>query len=136
MINKIVEQLQNLLITKSTTFVRCEFDKYCKEKNIPERDWKNNQKQWRYSQYDCKRRLRTICVLFDGKQELNIVLRKKAGYYFLIEINRKRIFECDPNILCLDEELLQKAIFDYSEIFKRLGIVPNELRCENQEGWY
>lgn len=120
---EIIEQLQNLLKTKSTTFVRCEFDKYCKENNLKKWDWRKQQDSFCFSEYDCKRRLRTICRIRENGKELNIALRKNAGYYFIIEVNGKRIFECDPDILCLDEELLQKAILDYSELFKRLGIV-------------
>ena len=88
-----------VLNTISTTKLRKTFDKYVEEKGFEKWNYGKNNGTYFYSEYDCKRRLRTICRFKDNLHELNISLRKKAGYYLIIELDRKRIFECDPNIL-------------------------------------
>lgn len=118
----LINQLQIILTTKTTTFVRRAFDTYCKDKGYPKWDWKWIQEapQWTYSEYDCQRRLRTICQVHKEGHELNIALRKKAGYYFLIEYDRRRIFECDPDVLVLDGEKLEMVYEKYKELFDLL----------------
>lgn len=115
-----VEQLQDVLKTKSTTFVRKNFDVYCKTLQYPKYKYKDKQENWYYSNFDCKRRLRTICRLFDGEHDLNVSLRKKAGYYFLIEYDRHRIFECTPNIIVLKQEILDVVLDKYKEFFEKI----------------
>lgn len=115
-----VDQLQNILRNKTTTFVKTICDKYFSEKNFEKWDRKQKASKWYFSQYDCRRRLRTICRFYDGEHEINITLRKKAGYYFLIELDRHRIFECDPNILVHNEKDLSYVIEKYKELFYSL----------------
>ena len=114
------EQFQKILKTKSTTFVRTICEKYCLQKGYQKWNRNPQAEKWYYTQYDCKRRLRTICRFFDGEHELNITLRKKAGYYFLIEYDRHRIFECDTNILVHDEEVLKMVTEKYKDLFNLL----------------
>lgn len=115
-----VDQFQNILKTKSTTFVRTICERYCLTKGYEK--WSRNPtpEKWYYAQYDCKRRLRTIFRFFDGEHELNITMRKKAGYYFLIEYDRHRIFECEPSILVHDEEALNMVTEKYKDLFDLL----------------
>lgn len=122
-----IELLQNILRKKSTTYLRTIFDEYCKEKELPKWTHKKPQNKWYFSQYDCKRRLRTICRLCDGKNELNITLRKKAGYYLIIEYNRHRIFECEPKVIVLDEDILKNVLIKYKDLFDRIFDNPELL---------
>ncbi len=112
-----IEKLQNILKTKSTTFVRKIFDDYCKKLAFSKLDYEKKQEKWYYTQFDCKRRCRTICRLCDGEHELNIALRKKAGYYFLIEYDRHRIFECESEVIKLDEKSLNEVLEKYEGLF-------------------
>lgn len=116
-----IEAFQKLLKTMSTTKLRKIVDEYASSKGFSKWNYKEkNPKNWYYSEFDCKRRLRAICRFNDGKHELNIALRKKAGYYFIIELDRKRIFECDPNVLVDDKEMVEYVLKEYKELFDNL----------------
>ena len=117
-----IDKLQNILKNKSTTFVRKILDKYCIDNGFIKWNYKKEPCKWYLSQYDCKRRLRTICRFYDGEHELNISLRKKAGYYFIIEYDRKRIFECVPEVIVLDAEMLDMVVERYKDLFDLLTV--------------
>lgn len=114
------EQLQDILKSKSTTFVRKVFDDYCTKLELPKKNYKEKQNKWHYSDFSGRPRSRTICILNDGEHELNIALRKKAGYYFLIEYDRHRIFECEPEVIKLEKEKLDFVIEKYKDLFESL----------------
>ena len=109
-----------ILKTISTTKLRTTFDEYVKEKGFEKWDYGKNNKMYYYSEYDSKRRARTICRFKDDLHELNITLRKKSGYYLIIELDRKRIFECDPNILVNEKEKMNDVLERYNELFKKI----------------
>ena len=100
--------------------MRTTFDEYVKEKGFEAWNYGKNNKIYYYSEYDSKRRARTICRFKDDLHELNITLRKKAGYYFIIELDRKRIFECEPNILVNEKEKMNYVLEKYSELFDKI----------------
>ena len=116
-----VNKFQLILKQMSTTKLRKIVDEYASLKKFPKWTYKEkNQKIFYYSEFDCRRRLRTICSFNDGKHEINIALRKKAGYYFIIELDRIRIFECEPEILVNDEEKVNYILKEHSELFNAL----------------
>lgn len=112
--------LQDVLKNKNTTAFRRIFDNYCKNLGIPKKDYRKEQEKSFYSDFDCKGRHRTICILRDGEHEITFALRRKAGYYFLIECDRKRIFECDPDVTELDKEELDLVVEKYKDLFELL----------------
>lgn len=116
-----IEKFQLILKEMSTTKLRKIVDEYATHKELPKWNYKEKeQKIFYYSEFDCRRRLRTICRFHDGKHEINIALRKKAGYYFIIELDRIRIFECEPNVLVNDEEKVNYVLNEYGELFNML----------------
>jgi len=116
----VTEQLLNLLKNKSTTFVRKTFNSYCEENSYPKLCYKKQQSKWYYTQFDCKRRCRTICRLSDGEHELEIAMRKKAGYYLIIKYDRKIMFECESEVTTLQLRILNNVIEKYSGLFYEL----------------
>lgn len=113
-----IEKLQDVLKKNSTTFVRTKFNEYCKLKGYELWNYRKEQpNSYFYSEYDCKHRFRTICRIYDNGHEMQIALRKKCGYYFLIEYDRIRIFECDPDILVLKQAKLNQVYEEYKELF-------------------
>lgn len=117
-----VEQLQNFLKTKSTSTLRIIGDQYVTRKGLERWNRNTTLTKWYLNQYDCRRRLRTIIRFYDGEHEITIALRKKAGYYFLIELDRRRIFECEPEIIVLDQDKLDYVTEKYSELFNALVV--------------
>lgn len=116
-----IEKFQLILKEMSTTKLRKIIDEYSTSKELPKWTYKEkNQKIFYYSEFDCRRRLRTICRFHDGKHEINIALRKKAGYYFIIELDRVRILECEPEVLVNKQEKVNYVIKEYSELFDML----------------
>ncbi len=116
-----IEKFQMILKDMSTTKLRKIVDEYANHKGFPRWTYKEkNQKLFYYSEFDCRRRLRTICRFHDGKHEVNIALRKKAGYYFILELDRVRIFECEPKVLVNDEEKCSYVLKEYRELFEKL----------------
>ena len=109
-----------ILKTISTTKLRTTFDEYVKGKGFKKWNYGKENKMYYCSEYDCKRRLRTICRFKDDLHELNITLRKKSGYYLIIELDRKRIFECDPDILVNEKEKMKYVLERYGDLFEKI----------------
>ena len=109
-----------ILKTISTTKLRTTFDEYVKGKGFKKWNYGKENEMYYCSEYDCKRRLRTICRFKDDLHELNITLRKKSGYYLIIELDRKRIFECDPDILVNEKEKMKYVLERYGDLFEKI----------------
>lgn len=55
-----------------------------------------------------------------SNENLEIVLRKRSGYYFIIARNGTRAFECswDNKILAYDESLLNEIVEEHKVLFE------------------
>lgn len=116
-IENLILKFQNILKNKSTTFLRKTIEKYCIDRSIPKFSFKKEKSEYYYTNFDSKYRSRTICIIKDNKHEIEFALRKKHGYYFIITLDKKRIFEIEPDILVNKENELLELYKDYKTLF-------------------
>lgn len=104
------------------------FENYMKSIGIKKLDRRRKDNTNTYSIHgDCTNWNRVECYYHKtsteySKENLDITLRKRAGYYLIIARNGERAFECSwgNEILHYNEELLNQIICEHEELFNSL----------------
>jgi hypothetical protein len=124
------DKLLRILKNYETKEIGAIFETYMKSIGARKWDRRRNDNSNTYSiDGDCTNWNRVECYYYKNEphysdEDLEIVLRKRAGYYLIIAKKGERAFEAGyEGIIHYDEELLKEIISENKPLFEKLGVI-------------